>query len=298
MKKIRKRTILLLLSLWGFVAYVASVVLVQRREPDVKDSPLRYDMAYEQVTFFSHRDRIQLVGWWIPAENSATNGTIIQCHGQNGSMDGDLETAKMLHDCGYNVFMFDFRAHGRSEGSKLTFGLKEADDIRGAIDYIASYYHVQQVGILAFSMGTLAALRSATTDQRVKTMVLDGTVGDLSTTLRQWLLGYGVPLWFAYPFVWTMLFFAEIHAEAPLFQINSIEWISSVQNASILFIHGAVDDLVSLRTVQQIRVNAQSETDLWLAEGCKHREAYKKYPEIYKEKLHAWFNKHLTGAVV
>src|SRR5260221_10569117 len=120
-----------LAGVWFQLIRATANRLLQRRQPDPPDPPSNYDLAFEEVHFTS-RDEVKLFGWWIPADNAI--GTIVLCHGQNGSMDGDTKQAVPLREAGFNVFMFDFRAHGRSEGEYVTMGMYEKEDLLGVMD--------------------------------------------------------------------------------------------------------------------------------------------------------------------
>ncbi|HKG53921.1 MAG TPA: alpha/beta fold hydrolase, partial [Anaerolineales bacterium] len=94
----------------------------------------------------------------MPGRNHAT---ILLIH-PLGSSDGDmLIHAEFLANAGYGVFMIDLRAHGSSDGDTSTFGLREADDIVGAVDYLLTRLDVngQKIGALGISLGAQAALR-------------------------------------------------------------------------------------------------------------------------------------------
>ncbi len=136
--------------LWIVGTNLGATMLLRRRKPDPPDPPSNYGLAFEEVQFTS-RDHENLVGWWIPHETPI--GTVIMCHGQNGSMDGDTHHAVPLHEAGFNVFMFDFRAHGRSGGDCVTMGMYEKEDLLGALDFLGEKYKIVEVGVLGFSMG-------------------------------------------------------------------------------------------------------------------------------------------------
>src|SRR5580765_3124719 len=62
--------------------------------------------------------------------------TIILCHGY-GSSKGELLTlVSALQDHQFNVFVFDFAAHGANDGI-TSFGYREADEVRAAVGTIA-----------------------------------------------------------------------------------------------------------------------------------------------------------------
>lgn len=67
----------------------------------------------------THKKRIMgshgtvLRGWFVAAP--APRATLVFCHGHAGSKAPDLQYVPWLRERGYNVLLFDFRAHGESE---------------------------------------------------------------------------------------------------------------------------------------------------------------------------------------
>src|SRR5699024_9879685 len=76
-------------------------------------------LAFEDVTFDTEDDR-QLHGWFVPSDDTST--TVLYFHGNAGNISGRLETIKLLHSLGLNVFIFDDRGYGKSEGSSSEKG--------------------------------------------------------------------------------------------------------------------------------------------------------------------------------
>src|ERR1700740_1662497 len=74
-------------------------------------------------------------GWFFPGLRGAP--TIILCHGYQSSRGELLTLVSALQDHQYNVFVFDFAAHGANPGM-TTFGYKEAEELRAAIDTLAA----------------------------------------------------------------------------------------------------------------------------------------------------------------
>src|SRR5277367_1343842 len=73
-------------------------------------------------------------GWFFPGLRGAP--TIVLCHGYQSSRGELLTLVSALQDHQYNVFVFDFAAHG-ANGGITTFGYKEADEVRAAIDTLS-----------------------------------------------------------------------------------------------------------------------------------------------------------------
>jgi dipeptidyl aminopeptidase/acylaminoacyl peptidase len=272
-------------------SYLAGRLLTARRRPDPADSPANYDLPFKAVYFHS-RDGLRLHGWWILAP--AARGTIIQCHGQNGSMDADLGTAQMLHQAGFNVLMFNFRAHGKSQGDAVTFGWFEVYDLLGAIDYLAQAQNIRRVGVLGFSMGAVAAIHAAGQCDSIACIVADGVNGRLPTSLAGWLENRSVPDWFATPFAKLIVWMGSLHTGAALAQVNTVRWAADLWNCPLMIIHGAEDTLVPMAEIEDLAANATVKTELWIVEGCGHREAALLYPDEYTERVVAWFYEYLV----
>ena len=77
----------------------------------------------------------------------------------------------LFHENHYNVLMFDFRAHGRSEGAVL-LGALERLDAFSSIDFAASKSSLK-IGLLGFSMGGRAAVLAGGESASVDAVVCD-----------------------------------------------------------------------------------------------------------------------------
>ena len=111
-------------------------------------------------------------GWFFPGLRGAP--TIILCHGYESSRGELLTLVSALQDHQYNVFVFDFAAHGANAGL-TTFGYRESEEVRAAIEVIAQRNDVDptRFGLWGYNLGAYAALREAEKDNRVRAMVLD-----------------------------------------------------------------------------------------------------------------------------
>jgi fermentation-respiration switch protein FrsA (DUF1100 family) len=72
---------------------------------------------FENV-FFRTSDGVELHGWFFPAnpDSSRARFVILLCHGNAGNIGHRLELYRALLDAGANVFTFDYRGYGRSQG--------------------------------------------------------------------------------------------------------------------------------------------------------------------------------------
>jgi pimeloyl-ACP methyl ester carboxylesterase len=155
------------LAIAGFLVY--RIVKPQRTSSEINMStfPGRPDSVQFAVAGLGTRE-----GWFFPGLRGAP--TIILCHGYESSRSELLTLVSALQDHQYNVFVFDFAAHGANAGM-TTFGYKEAEELRAAIDTLAARNDLDPTsfGLWGYNLGAYAALREAETDKRVRALVLD-----------------------------------------------------------------------------------------------------------------------------
>src|SRR5229473_2986664 len=111
-------------------------------------------------------------GWFFPGFRGAP--TIILCHGYESSRGELLTLESALQDHQYNVFVFDFAAHGANTGIS-TLGYREVDEVRAAVDLLAARTDLDptRFGLWGYNLGAYAALREAENDKRIRALVLD-----------------------------------------------------------------------------------------------------------------------------
>lgn len=155
------------LAIAGFLVY--RIVKPQRTSSEINMStfPGRPDAVQFTVAGLGNRE-----GWFFPGLRGAP--TIILCHGYESSRSELLTLVSALQDHQYNVFVFDFAAHGANAGM-TTFGYKEADELRAAINTLAARNDVDPAsfGLWGYNLGAYAAMRESETDKRVRALVLD-----------------------------------------------------------------------------------------------------------------------------
>ncbi|MDR8392785.1 alpha/beta hydrolase [Aliifodinibius sp. S!AR15-10] len=103
----------------GYILIVVLLYLFQANlifHP-VSELPYKPDVVglkYEDVNFTSE-DGVNLHGWYVPHDNA--RGTVLFQHGNAGNISGRLETLEILHNLGLNIFIYDYRGYGQSDGA-------------------------------------------------------------------------------------------------------------------------------------------------------------------------------------
>ena len=72
---------------------------------------------------------------WISRKESAM-GTVILVHGLGSNKGEHLTEAIAFYELGYNVMLIDLRAHGNSDGTSHSIGVREAEEVKLAFDHV------------------------------------------------------------------------------------------------------------------------------------------------------------------
>lgn len=78
-------------------------------------TPRDVGLRHEDVAFQAE-DGTRLHGWWIRSPRQPAIAHVLLAHGNAGNIGDRVLHAKLLTDAGLDVFLFDYRGYGRSEG--------------------------------------------------------------------------------------------------------------------------------------------------------------------------------------
>src|ERR671932_1835701 len=119
--------------------------------------------SVEEVSFASTEDGLPLSGWFFRAVGALPAPTVVLSHGVWTGRRECLPLALRFQAAGYNVLVFDFRAHGLSDGRYTSVGHLETNDVIGAVQYLKRRPEVDptRIGVVGFSMGAAAPIQAA-----------------------------------------------------------------------------------------------------------------------------------------
>ncbi len=281
----------IVIAFLGMSVYLGYTATRVERVP-LEDSPTDLGLEYEDVSFTSQEDNLDLRGWYLPAGDS--NRVIIILHG--GDMhraDPSINTlgiASGLVDCGFSVLMFDLRGHGESGGERMSAGYYEQRDLVGALDYVKGR-GFERIGVLGFSMGAAAALLTAPENEDINAIVSDSCYADLAGIMaREFKARTGFPEFFLTP----SLFMIKIIYGVDFQAVEPVACVADISPRPILFIHGAEDTFVPLDDVNRLYdASDNPENELWIAPGADHVQAYNTNPEEYTDRIVTFFDEAL-----
>jgi uncharacterized protein len=123
--------------------------------------PERFGVPVEEC-WFAAEDGVRLHGWYARAPKTDAAFTLLWLHGNAGNITHRVENMRDLLALGVDVFIFDYRGYGKSEGEPDEQGLYL--DAVAAYDYLVSEKNVDSDNIVLFgrSLGTAVAVDLAT----------------------------------------------------------------------------------------------------------------------------------------
>lgn len=134
-------------------------------------TPKDWGMAYEDVILTTD-DGVQLHGWYIPAPQAS--GTLLFLHGNAGNISHRRDSIAIFRRLGLDVFIFDYRGYGRSQGRPDEAGLYR--DAQAAWRYLTHTRAVAARDIVVFGRslgGAVAAHLAARVPARA--LILEST---------------------------------------------------------------------------------------------------------------------------
>lgn len=201
--------LVLLLTLALLIAAAAALMARQLlRPPRLGDgkalyllkrlSPADLGLAYSPLEFTVLDEpgggRLKLAAWWIPREAAAGRCAVL-IHGYADAKVGALAWAPLWHDLGYNLLVIDLRAHGQSEGTRITVGDRERHDLGQVLDQLRAQKPADTRSLVLFgaSLGGAVALATALEREDIAAVVLDSPFADFPTAARSHFQMLGLP---------------------------------------------------------------------------------------------------------
>ena len=259
--------------------FLMAAAMVYRPRVVPPESPRDYGLTYSEAAFTA-ADGTQLAGWWIDAGDvdavnrpGRRNATVVLVHGLGGGKFDLLPTAAGFNLAGYDVLLFDLRAHGASEGNLTSFGDRERLDVEAAVAFAREQKPRQPVYGVALSMGGAAALAARDEDggspfDALAVIETYGRWSDLAEDLvdRQFTEPIrSVARWVALPA-------AMASSGRNLSVFNPIDQAADMWPTPLLVVHSRGDTLINFRHGKELfDVADQPKRSLWL-DGYDHND--------------------------
>jgi hypothetical protein len=246
-------------------------------------TPRELGLAYEHVQFPS-LDGTRLAGWYVPAKGKPL-GTVIHFHGNAQNMSAHFTHVAWLPAAGFNVFVFDYRGYGQSEGRPDRKGLYL--DSAAALRYIGERKDIEQDKLLVFgqSLGGANAVAALARDDapRVRAVVLDSPFYSYRSIVRDKIALIPVLSLLRWPLSYLVIGNAYSPGRS----------IGKLHDTPILFIHGTSDDVVPYHHSVDLYNQTKAPKGFWTVENGEHTDSMIRTNNAYRIALVEFFKKSL-----
>jgi uncharacterized protein len=234
---------------------------------EVSMNPSVAGLDYEDIYFKTH-DGKKLNGWYIPRSGENSRFVLVFFHGNAGNIGHRLEKILILNRLGLDVFIFDYRGYGNSEGDPSERGVYI--DAEAAYYYLANERGVSSERMVLYgeSLGG-----SVATDLAAKKDVAALITEEAFTSLRD-MAGL------VYPFIPSFLVSDKFDTVSKIKKVNCPK----------LIIHSLSDEIVPFRLGEKL-FDAAKEPKQFLEIRGGHNTAFLDSGEKYKEGLKFFLRK-------
>jgi pimeloyl-ACP methyl ester carboxylesterase len=281
--------------------------------PPLSMSPLDFKRLEGEMVRFRSFDGTSLRGMTLrPPTKMPYKGTVVFCHEYGSDMYSCARYARPLLEAGFEVFTFDFRAHGESSGSDYNPvqwpSDKELGDILGATAYVEAELLARglrpDIGLFGISRGAGAGLLAAASDTNIKAIVCDGafdTENTLIALMKRWASIFATVklVYQNHPDAfWKVLCRLVLLCAQPKLKrrFPSVrQALEEMQARPIFFIHGEKDSYIRVEQSEILHEVAPAPKYRWVVPAAKHNQAAVVAPKAYAARTVAFFEKYLAG---
>lgn len=226
--------------------------------------PAQFGLAPEEVTIAA-ADGTRLAGWFLKRPGAPG---IVLLHGYPADKADLLPLAAALHQR-FTVLLVDLRHFGKSEGRVTTLGVEERQDLKRAVDFLATR-GVSPVGVFGLSLGGAVAIMTAAEEPRIRAVVAYAPFADLvqlGHDLFRWLGPVRVPM-VALMRLWSRLFLGiDIAARSPAGAARGLD-------IPVLLIHSREDEQIGFAHAERLHgaLAANPRARFYFLEHGRHAE--------------------------
>ncbi len=222
--------------------------------------------------WFTSEDGIKLHGWFASSRNPIA--TLLISHGNAGNISHRIPIMHAFQQSGFNVFMYDYRGYGRSQGSPNEEGIYR--DGRAAFDFVARRSDIDPTRIVLFgtSVGGAVAVDVAT-HRPACALILESTftsAKDMARVLYSFL-----------PAQWLVRT-----------QFNSEKKIRSLP-LPVLVMHGTHDSIVPVALGRKLFNAANSPKEFYEIPGANHNDTFWVGGKAYLDRIRSFVTRHFSS---
>ncbi len=218
--------------------------------PDGYWNPGSMGMNVQDI-YFQSEDGKKLHGWFVASPNA--RATLLWFHGNAGNLSHRLDNIQRLLPLGLNIFIFDYRGYGRSEGEPDEEGIYK--DSLAAYNKVLEMEGVRVDSLFLFgrSLGGVCAVETAL-NKSARGLILESVFTSASDMSRKIF-----PL---IPLGWAIRSKFDAIGKVPRLTLPK------------LFLHGNRDEIVPFDLGKKLYDAAADPKTFYTIEGAGHNDTY------------------------
>lgn len=237
-----------------------------------------------QDHYFESQDGTKLHGWFLPAKKTP-KGTIIFYHGNAQNISTHLAGVYWLTNYDFNVFIFDYRGYGKSEGIAEIEGIHQ--DARAATLYGMNSFD-GPFFLLGHSLGgSVLAYTFANLDPRptVKAVIIESSFSAYQTILQEKLAAF----FLTWPLQIPLSSFIED-------SYSATQHVSAISPTPLVVAHGQEDNTIPSHHSEKIFEAAGEPKELWIVPERGHDSVFRTREE--RERLVFYLNEKIEENIL
>jgi uncharacterized protein len=250
--------------------YVGQSYLVYYPSSKMLGDPGKIGHKFEDVSFMA-ADGVSLHGWFVPA-NGQNRPVLLWCHGNGGNISGRLEMLRIFTSLELNVFTFDYRGYGLSEGEPQEQGTYR--DVEAAWEYLTKTRRIEptRIVVLGRSLGGPIAAHLAAR-QNPAGLILVSTFTALADVGQE-----------VYPYLPVRLL-SRIHYPTRDKLIQT--------TAPVMILHSQTDELIDFHHGREL-FEAANEPKRFVEIGGGHNEVLTHSPRAFSDAIRDFIGQYVV----
>jgi uncharacterized protein len=201
----------------------------------------------------------------------------------------------MMYRHGYGALLTSVRAHDRSGGETITFGMHEVNDMDAWYQYLISRDDIDpdRIGILGNSYGGMLAIQYAAQNEAIRAVVANSAFSSLNDTVSTSVTYFtDLP---SFPFAPLIVFWAERETGFKTEDIDATKWIMQISPRPVFLMQGGADVVISVESGQRLYDAAGEPKELWFDPELGHVRFDTERAEEYERRVVEFFDRYLLG---
>lgn len=275
-----------LLVILGVICNITGCMESMFYYPVQEPTPVPAGYAGAELVTFQSADGTQLAGWFLPTTRPGTSPqtvpTILHVHGNAGNVSSHVAFTDFLPPAGFNLFVFDYRGYGESEGSARRRG-PLLQDTEAALDYLLSRDDVDpnRIGMYGQSLGGAIGVNVMSGRPEIRAAVLDSVFTSWREVAAS-AVGGDRPG----PIARSLAAVLIKDSDRPIDAVAAID-------RPLLILHGSADRIVPPAHGRRLAEAAGNNANLIEFEGGEHNSLRWTHPEL-ESAVVAFFRRNLA----